>query len=84
MDDVGNIHQDEEKIAECFLKYYINKSGSKTSYPKFLTKQEQYLSCNMFHLFRQWDECDIPIQINEVREAIRPVSYTHLDVYKRQ
>ena len=75
-DDAGNILQDEKTISEHFNRTYAKKSGVKTSYPKTLSKEEQFYSCNKFHLFLHADESDAAVTSGELHLAVSELKNT--------
>ena len=48
----GNLLLDDDLKAEAFSKFLSDRSGRKISWPKQLSRDEQFLSCRMEHLYR--------------------------------
>jgi hypothetical protein len=63
-------------IANLFNNEYAKKSGHKVSWPKILTKEEQFLTCNFEHICLAKDNLDDEINQTELEAAINRLKDT--------
>jgi hypothetical protein len=69
-------NNNNEVITECkdiailFNNKYVKKSGHKVSWPKLLTKEEQFLTCNFEHICLAKDNLDVEINQTELEAAM--------------
>ena len=76
MDSNKTILVEDFQKAEAFTSHYQNKSGTRISFPKFLTKEEQFLSCNTELFFRHDDISDPSFTMTELQLALSELKPT--------